>query len=63
MNYRLPGSSIHGIRQARTLEWEGIPFSKGSPQPRDWTQVSHTADGFFTFWGTREAQTNEGIKI
>ena len=40
----------------RILEWVAYPFSRGSSQPRDWTQVSHTADGFFTFWTNREAQ-------
>ena len=39
------GSSVHGILQARILEWIGIPFSRGSSQPRDWTQVTCTADG------------------
>ena len=39
----LPGSSIHGIFQARVLEWVAIPFSRGSSQPRDRTQVSHIA--------------------
>ena len=38
MDYR-----VHGILQARILEWVAIPFSRGSSQPRDWTQVSHTA--------------------
>ena len=36
-----PGSSVHGILQARILERVGVPFSRGSAQPRDWTQVSH----------------------
>ena len=36
----LPGSSVHRILQARILEWVAIPFSRGSSQPRDWTQVS-----------------------
>ena len=36
------GSSIHGILQARILEWVAISFSRGSSQPRDRTQVSHT---------------------
>ena len=40
--------AVHGILQARILKWVAIPFSKGSPQPRDWTQVSHVAGGFFT---------------
>ena len=35
-----PGSSVHGILQARTLEWIAIPFSRRSSQPRDQTQVS-----------------------
>ena len=43
MNY-----TVHGILQARILEWVAIPFSGGSSQPRDLTQVSHTAGGFFT---------------
>ena len=43
-----PGSSVHGIPQARILEWVAIPFSRGSSQPRDWTQVSHTVGRFFT---------------
>ena len=41
-----PGSSVHGILQARILEWVAIPFSRGSSQPRDWTQVSRIAGGF-----------------
>ena len=40
--------SVHGILQARILEWVAVPFSRGSSQPRDWTQVSRTADRFFT---------------
>ena len=36
-----PGSSVHGILQARILEWVTISFSRGSPQPMDQTQVSH----------------------
>ena len=39
-DYSLPGSSIHGIRQARILEWVAISFSRGSSWPRDQTQVS-----------------------
>ena len=35
-----PGSSVHGILQARVLEWVAIPFSRGSSQPGDWTKVS-----------------------
>ena len=38
---------VHGILQARILEWVAFPFSRSSPHPRDWTQVSFIADGFF----------------
>ena len=48
--------TVHGILQARILERVAFPFSRGSSQPRDQTQVSRIADGFFTSWGTREAQ-------
>ena len=41
-------SSVHGILQARILEWVGIHFSRGPSQPRDWTWVSCIAGGFFT---------------
>ena len=44
---------VHGILQARILEWAAFPFSRGSSQPRDRTQVSHIAGGFFTSWATR----------
>ena len=47
--------TVHGILQARILEWVAIPFSRGSSQPRDWTQVSCIADRFFTSWTTKEA--------
>ena len=54
MDCRLPGSSGHGILQARILEWVAIPLSRGCSQPRDETQVSCIAGGFFTVWATRE---------
>ena len=47
-----PGSSVHGILQVRILECVAMPSSRGSSQPRDWTQVSRTAGGFFTIWAT-----------
>ena len=47
MDCSLTGSSAHEISQARTLEWVDIPFSRGSFQPRDQTQVSCTAGRFF----------------
>ena len=50
-----PGSSAHGILQARILEWVVIPFSRGSSQPRDQTQVSQIAGRFFSIWATRDA--------
>ena len=50
---------IHRIFQARILEWVAFPFSRGSSQPRDWTQVSHIAGGFFTSWATREVEPNQ----
>ena len=40
--------TVHGIVQARILEWVAFPFSRGSSKPRDGTQVSHIAGGFFT---------------
>ena len=43
------------ILQARILEWVAFPFSRGSSQPKDWTQVSCMPGGFFTSWATREA--------
>ena len=48
--------TVDGILQARILEWVAFPFSRGSSQPRDWTQVSHIAGRFFITWATREAQ-------
>ena len=51
----LPGSSVHGILQARILGWVAIPFSRGSSQPRDWTWISCIAGRLFTVWAIREA--------
>ena len=45
-----PGSSVHGILQARILEWVASFFSRGSSRPRDQTWISHIADRFFTIW-------------
>ena len=47
--------TVHGILQARILEWVAFPFSRGSSQPRDQSQVSRIAGGFFTSWAAREA--------
>ena len=46
--------TVHKSLQARILEWIAIPFSRGSSQPGDWTQVSHIVGQFFTSWATRE---------
>ena len=56
--------TVHGILQVRILEWVAFPFSRGSFQSRDWTQVSRTAGGFFTSWATREApiESHELVK-
>ena len=54
----LPGFSIHGIFQARVLEWIATSFSRGSSWPRDWTQVSRIAGRRFTIWANREAEIN-----
>ena len=52
--------TVHGILPARILEWVAILFSRGSSQPRDRTQVSHIAGGFFTVWVTRKVLCDEG---
>ena len=50
-----PGSSVHGILQARMLEWVAIPFSRGSSRPMDQTQVSCITGRFFTIGAIGEA--------
>ena len=65
MDCSLSDSSVHGILQARILEWVVMPTFNGSSQPRDRTQVSRIAGGFFTIWATREAQywdTDAGLQ-
>ena len=54
MDCSLPGSSVHGIFQARILEWVAISFSRRSSIPRDWTWVSCMVGRHFTVWATRE---------
>ena len=65
MDCSLPGSSIHGIFQARILEWVVISFSRRSPQPRDWTWVSCIVGRCFTIWAKQslEKWTNPGVVI
>ena len=54
MDCSLSGSSVHGIFQARVLEWIAISFPRGSSRPRNRTQVSHIAGRHFTVWATKE---------
>ena len=54
MDCSLAGSSVHGIFQARVLEWVAVSFSRGSFWPRDRTRVSHIVGRRFTIWATRE---------
>ena len=61
MDHSLPGSSVHGVLQARILGSVAIPFSRGSSQARDWTQVSCIAGWFFAVGATREAQICENL--
>ena len=53
-------NTVHGILQARILEWVAFPFFRGPSQPRDRTQVSHVAGGFFTSWATGKPK-NTGL--
>ena len=68
MDCSLPGSSIHGILQARVLEWVAISFSRGSSQPRDQTRVSWIPGRRFNLWATDkcnnmdEPQTHNSAK-
>ena len=54
MDSSLQGYSVHGILQARILEWVAFSFSRECSQPRDQTQVSCIAGRLFTVWATRE---------
>ena len=53
-----PGSSVHGILQAKILQWVAILFSRGSSQPGDQIPFSCITGGFFTLWATREEKNN-----
>ena len=55
MNCTLTGSSVHGISQARILEWVAISSCRGSSWPRDWTHIFCMAARFFTTWAIGEA--------
>ena len=52
--------TVHGILQARILEWVAFPLSRGSSQPRDQTQFSHIEGGFFTSWA-KGKHKNTGV--
>ena len=58
MDCSLQCSSIHGIFQARVLEWVAICFSRGSSWPRDWILISCIVGRCFTIWATREEVPN-----
>ena len=58
MDCSLPGSSVHGISQARIMEWVAISFSRGSSQLRDPTQVSCTGRQILYHWTTRIIAVN-----
>ena len=63
MDCRSSGSSVHGILQPRILQWVAIPFSRGSPQPKDQSQDSCIAGKIFTVWATREALSTQTFLI
>ena len=63
MDCNPPGSSVYGILQARILEWVAIPFSRGSSWPKDWTQVSCIAGGFFTAEPPGKPQTSKYLYL
>ena len=58
-----PGSSVHGVPQARRLEWVAFSFSRGSSQPRDWTHVPYMSKWILDHWATLEAQCNSIFSI
>ena len=53
-----PGSSVHGVSQARILEWVAMPFSRGSSQPRDRTWLCCISGKIFTIWAELERLMN-----
>ena len=66
LNYSPPGSSVHGIFQARILECATISYSRGSAKPGDQTHVacvSCITGGFFTHWATQEALSGPGDPV
>ena len=55
--------TVYGILQARILEWVAFPFSRGSSQTRDQTQVSCIAGRFFTSWATKNCKLRESLSF
>ena len=55
MDGSLPASSVHGILQARILEWVAVSLSRGTSRPRDQTQASCIGRWVLYHWATREA--------
>ena len=62
MDCSLPGPAVHGIVQARILEWVAISFSRGSSLPGDWTHVSRICRRILYHWAIREAHI-QGINM
>ena len=63
MDCSFPSSSVHGILQARILEWFASRFSRGSSQPRDQTCVFSIAGRFFTIWAIGEEKNHKWFTI
>ena len=61
MDCNPPGSSVHGILQARILEWGAISLSRSSSLPRDWARVSCMAGRRFTVWATSEGPVSSWL--
>ena len=61
MDFSPPDSAVHGIFQARIMEWVAITFSSGSSQPRDPTHVSWIAGRFSTIWTTSKVLLNQTL--
>ena len=62
MDYGLPGPSVHGIFQARILEWVAISSSRASFSPRDWTHISCISRRILYNWATWEANRVTWLK-
>ena len=63
VDWSSPGSSVHGISQARILEWVAMPFSRASSRPRDQTCVSCIGRQILHCWATREAHWLNGLTV